>query len=116
MSQFQPNQALTSEVIMKSSIWLFAAAMSVAGLAMAQSAPSSTVTEINDPAKIAEIERHAQELAGQQQKTPAMSEHEHMHKPGMRHHKDKPMHKRGKKHMDKDKAPSETPMATDSKG
>lgn len=100
---------------MKSSIWLFAAAMSVSGLALAQSAPSSTVTEINDPAKIAEIERHAQELAAQQQKTPAMSEHEHMHKPGMRHHKHKVM-KRAKKDKDKAKTPSETPMATESKG
>jgi hypothetical protein len=90
--------------------------MSVAGLAQAQTAASSTVTEINDPAKIAEIERHAQELAAHQQKTPAMSEHEHMHKPGMHHHKNKAMHKRAKKDKDKAKTPSETPMATESKG
>lgn len=103
---------------MKSGIWLFAAAMSVSGLALAQSAPSSTVTEINDPAKIAEIERHAQELAAQQQKTPMMSERERIHKPGVRHHRNKAMPKRAKKDNDKDKAktPSDAPMATESKG
>lgn len=97
---------------MKSSVWLFAAAISVSGLALAQNAPKAGVTEITDPAKIAEIEQHAQQLAAGQSATPAPAEHGHMRKHGMRHHKHKAKHERAMK----DKAPSDTPMATDSKG
>lgn len=92
---------------MKASAWLFSAAMSVCCLASAQTAMNPGVTEITDPAKIAEIERHAQELASSPPATPTVGERKH----SMRHHKDKTTHQRAKK----DKAPSDTPMATDSK-
>lgn len=96
---------------MKSTTWLFAAAMSVSGLALAQ----STVTQITDPAKIAEIEQHAQQLAagGQAQPTPAMGEHEQMHKQKKMHHR---AMKSKAKAKAKDKAAPDTPMATESKG
>jgi hypothetical protein len=86
--------------------------MSVFSLALAQTAPQSTVTEITDPAKIAEIERRAQELAARAQTTPQMDEGDHMQKQGKRHDKNKAKHKRPKK----EKAPSDTPMAPESKG
>jgi hypothetical protein len=99
---------------MKPSVWLFAAAMSVSSLALAQ---SSAVHEITDPAKIAEIERHAQELAsGSQQTTTtttnAMGEQEHMRDHGARHH-----HKMRAKHRRamKEKAAADQPMATEAK-
>ena len=107
---------------MKPSTWLFAAAMSVSGLALAQSGSNPGVTEITDPAKIAEIEQHAQQLAARGQTTPAMGEHEHkgMHKRGMHHNKHRAMHHRGMKHKANDKAKEkaspDTPMATESKG
>lgn len=97
---------------MKPSIWLFAAAMSVSGLALAQ---QSSVTQITDPAKIAEIEQHAKQLAaggGQASETmPAMGKHDQM-----RTHKK--MHRSMKskaKSKAKDKAAPDTPMATESK-
>jgi hypothetical protein len=55
---------------MKPRAWLFAATMSFASLALAQTPSQSTVAETTDPAKIAEIERHAQELAS---RTPSSS-------------------------------------------
>ena len=86
---------------MKARTWLFAAAMSVSGLALAQT--NAGVTQSTDPAKIAEIERHAEQLKSGQPTTPMMDKH---HK----HHK--AMHRRAMK----EKAPSDTPMATESKG
>jgi hypothetical protein len=111
---------------MKASAWLFAAAMSVSSFALAQNALPPGVTQITDPAKIAEIERHAQQLASGQPTTSMKEERHHMRdgkrhhkhgmrhhgkKHGMRHHKNKAMHKDAMK----DKAPSDTPMATESK-
>jgi hypothetical protein len=99
---------------MKSTAWLIAAAISVSSLALAQTATNPAVTEITDPAKIAEIEQHAQRLAaGAPPATPMTGERDHMKEHGMRHHKHKAMHH---KRAMKDKAPSDTPMATDSKG
>jgi hypothetical protein len=100
--------------MMKSSAWLFAAAMSAAGLALAQTEPKPAVQESTDPARIAEIERHAQELASRPQSTstaPAMSEHDARQHQGARHHKGKAKHKRAMK----DKAPADQPMATEGK-
>lgn len=96
---------------MKPSVWLFAAAMSVSSLALAQ---SSGVKEITDPAKIAEIERHAQELSsGSQQTSTATTptgDMDHM-RHGARHHKAKPKHHRAMK----EKAATDQPMATEAK-
>lgn len=102
---------------MKSRTWLFAAALSISGLAMAQAPMKQGVTQNTDPAKIAEIEAHAQRLASGAAAAPApmMGEHEHMRKHGMRHHH-KRMHKGMSKHDMKEKAPSDTPMATEPKG
>lgn len=98
---------------MKSTTWLFAAAMSVSGLAMAQ----STVTEITDPAKISEIEQHAKQLAAggqsQSEATPAMGEHQHMGQHKKMHHR---AMKNKAKAKAKDKAAPDAPMATESKG
>ena len=101
---------------MKSRAWFFAAALSASSLALAQTAITSSVTENTDPAKIAQIEEHARQLASQTPTTPMMGEHEHMQKHGkgkhgMRHHKSKAMHQRATKN----KAPSDTPMAAESK-
>ena len=104
---------------MKPSAWLFAAAMSAAGLAAAQAPQSSGVTETTDPAKIAAIEQRAQELASRPAAATANEGDQMKHK-GMRHHKNKAMHKGMHKGMKKDtsqdksqdKPPSETPMAT----
>jgi hypothetical protein len=97
---------------MKASTWLFAAAMTASSLALAQTAKNPGATEITDPAKIAEIERHAQQLASAGPATTMTGERANMKKHGMRHHKNKAMHKRAMK----DKAPSDMPMATESKG
>jgi phosphate-selective porin len=85
---------------MKSSAWLFAAAMSVSTLALAQSAQSSGVTESTDPAKISAIEQHAQELASRPAGAATADQGGDMatHKPRA-----------------KDKPPSDTPMATEGK-
>lgn len=98
---------------MKASTWLFAAAISVSGLALAQTATNPGVTPITDPAKIAEIQRHAEQLKGKQP-APMMDEQHGKKHHGMRHHKHhkKAMHKGAKK----EKAPSDAPMATESKG
>lgn len=114
---------------MKAHAWLFAAAMSVSGLTLAQNATPSGVVEITDPARIAEIERHAQQLGAGTPTTPMMGQRDHMqmhgerehmqmhgerhrmHKHGKRQHRNRAMHQRGMK----DKAPSDTPMATEGK-
>ena len=97
---------------MKSSIWLFAAAVSVSGLALAQTAPSSTVTEINDPAKIAEIERHAEELAARQAKADERGHaQKHKQKHGKSHHKNKAKQQPAAQET----PPSDTPMAPEPK-
>ncbi len=92
---------------MKSRIWLVAAAMSVSSLALAQ---SGGVTENTDPAKIAAIEQHAQQLASGAPTTPMMDD---MHKHHMGHHKH---HKGMHKHAAKDKGAEDKPMANESKG
>ena len=95
---------------MKPSAWLFSAAMSVSCLALAQTAPQSQVTENTDPAKIAEIERRAQELAATGRTTSTMDERDQAQKPPMRHEKSK-KHKRAKKSKPPmDKAPTDAPM------
>lgn len=94
---------------MKSSKWLFAAAISASSLALAQTPTNPGVTESTDPAKIAEIERHAQELESRAQTTPATGEHET--KKSSKHHKNKAKHKEEMK----DKAPADAPAATESK-
>lgn len=94
---------------MKSGKWLFAAAMSASSLALAQTPTNPGVTESTDPAKIAEIERHAQELESRTP-TPATGEREHTKK-SSKHHKNKA---KPKEEM-KDKAPTETPTATEGK-
>ncbi|WP_426175075.1 hypothetical protein [Massilia sp. TWR1-2-2] len=99
---------------MKTSAWLFAAAMGAAGLALAQSAPQSAVTESTDPAKIAEIERHAQDLAARTQSSAAATTNEHQHakKPhSARHHK----HKAKNKSAMQDNAPSDQPATIEGK-
>lgn len=99
---------------MKARTWLFAAAISVSGLALAQT--NAGVTTITDPAKIAEIERHAEQLKGNQPATPMMDEQHGKKEHGMRHHKQRKHHKAMHKGMKKEKAPADTPMATESKG
>lgn len=96
---------------MKARTWLFAAAISVSGLAMAQ-----TVTTITDPSKIAEIERHADQLKGNQPAAPMMDEQHGKKHHGMRHHKQAKHHKAMHKGEMKEKAPADAPMATESKG
>jgi uncharacterized protein involved in copper resistance len=97
---------------MKARTWLFAAAISVSGVALAQTNPG--VTQSTDPAKIAEIERHAEQLKSGAPTTAMMDEDHGKKHHGMRHHKH---HKKGMhKGAMKEKAPSDTPMATESKG
>lgn len=98
---------------MKTTTWLFAAAMSFSGLALAQS--NQGVTVITDPAKIAEIEAHAEQLKNNQP-APMMDEHRGNRHHGMRHHKHARHHKAMHRRAMKEKAPSDTPMATESKG
>lgn len=93
---------------MKPSAWLFSAAMSVSCLALAQTAPKSQVTEVTDPAKIAEIERRAQELEANAQAKSAAQ------KPTARHEKKKSKAK--SKPAKKAKPPSDEPMAPETKG
>ena len=99
---------------MKARTWLFAAAMSVSGLALAQT--NAGVTQSTDPAKIAEIERHAEQLKSGQPTTPMMDKHHGKRHHGMRHHKHHKHHKAMHRRAMKEKAPSDTPMATESKG
>ena len=96
---------------MKARAWLFAAAMCASGLAPAQTARNSGVTEITDPARIAAIEQRARELASRPAATAMAGKGSQMKHKGMRHHKNKAMHKGVKK----DRPASDTPMATDSK-
>jgi hypothetical protein len=104
-SRNQSTQSLRSEDIMKASAWLFSAAICASSLALAQTAPQSRVTESTDPAKAAEVERHAQELAARAQTTPEKKQSSHPSKS-----------KSKKKPAKKEKAPSDTPMAPESKG
>jgi hypothetical protein len=77
---------------MKTKLLLLVSTLAFAGAAYAQNAPTSGVVVSTDPAKIAEIERHAQQLGAMPAAAPAqghpnMSEehramHERMHKPG----------------------------------
>ncbi len=95
---------------MKSSTWIFAATMSISGFALAQTPPNPGVTETTDPAKIAEIEKHAQELEARGQTTPAAGEKDHTKKHSKQHKsKAKP------KDESKEKAPADTPAQTESK-
>lgn len=94
---------------MKKSLILAATLLAACGFASAQ-----TVTEITDPARIAAIERHAQELSA----NPAPMGNDRMD--GM-HHKGK-MHRHHMRHAKKMKAmpadaaaASDTPMATPAK-
>ncbi|MDB5915769.1 MAG: hypothetical protein JWR40_3 [Massilia sp.] len=96
---------------MKSSAWLFAAAMSVSTLALAQSAQSSGVTESTDPAKISAIEQHAQELASRPAGAATADQGGDMKTQGKSRSKSKATHKP----RAKDKPPSDTPMATEGK-
>lgn len=90
---------------MKAKIWLFASLLSLAGVAMAQ---SKMATEITDPAKIAEIEKHAQALQSNQP-TQADMGPKKMHKKW--HKKHKKMHKEmNKDNMDKKAPEGDAPM------
>lgn len=71
--------------------------LSASILTLCSAANAQTAVEITDPARIAAIERHAQELGAQPTAAPAAGEHtgrgdrmhrHHMRKHGMRHHKD----------------------------
>jgi Skp family chaperone for outer membrane proteins len=106
-SRNQSNHSLRSEEIMKASAWLFSVAVSVSGLALAQSAPQSRVTESTDPAKVAEVERRAQELEERKRTTPTMEKKQKAHST-----KGKAKQKPAKK----EKAPADAPMATEGKG
>jgi len=97
---------------MKTKVILSATLFALCGVVGAQ-----TVTEITDPAKIAEIERHAQQLSSGQTTTTGSGEH----MDGMHH---KRMHARHMRHAKKmkaaraaqaDAAASDTPMATPAK-
>jgi hypothetical protein len=77
---------------MKTKLLLLVSSLAFAGFAHAQSAPASGVVASTDPAKIAEIERHAQQLGATMPAAapvpghPMMTEehramHERMHKP-----------------------------------
>lgn len=92
---------------MKTRTCLFAAALAFSSWAFAQ-APKPEVTETTDPAKIAEIEKHAQELQARGQTTPAAGEKE----PTKKHSKPR---KSKAKPKDENKAPAETPAATEGK-
>lgn len=52
---------------MKTVSWLLLSLVSAAGLALAQNAPLSGIAESTDPAKIADIERRAEEIAANAQ-------------------------------------------------
>lgn len=96
---------------MKPGIWLFSAAVAFSSIALAQTAPKSQVTETTDPAKIAEVERHAQELAAEEQKS--QEQMQQKKSKSSEKQKSKAKHKGAKK----EKAPSETPMpAPENKG
>lgn len=93
---------------MKPSAWLISAALSVSCLALAHAAPKSKVTENTDPAKIAEIERRAQELEASAQSKPAAEK-----APA---HQAKKKSKAKHKSTKKAKPASDTPMAPETKG
>jgi hypothetical protein len=101
--------------MMKSTAWLFAAALSAAGAALAQTEPQSTVTEITDPARITDIERRAQELVSRGQSSSSTaaptSEQAAGDKQQARAQKYKGKHKRAMK----DKAASEPAGSTEGK-
>jgi hypothetical protein len=100
---------------MKSSAWLFAAAISAAGAALAQTAPQSTVTETTDPTKIADIERRAQDLASRtpSSSTTATTAGEGHH--AAKHSSPPRKHKSKNKRTDKDKAPSGQAAGSDAR-
>lgn len=80
-------------------------------LALAGVASAQTATEITDPAKIAEIERHAQQLQSQ----PMASGMDKMHHKGAMHHKAKMHHAKKMKATKAEmkmpaEASSDTPM------
>lgn len=90
---------------MKAKIWLFASLISLSGMALAQ---SSSVTQSTDPAKIAEIERHAQALSSNQPTQADMGDkkmHKKWHK--KMHRK---MHKEKKENMEKKAPEGDAPM------
>lgn len=68
---------------MKTSSWLVLSLATAAGLACAQDAPLTGIVESTDPAKIAQIERHAQELAAKK----SAAEPTHSRKMGAKHHR-----------------------------
>ena len=90
---------------MKSRAWLAVALLSISSVALAQG-----INETTDPAKIAAIEQHAQQLQSGGHAAPMMSEKGHMHKHPMRHLK-------GKAHKGamKDKASADKPLANEGK-
>jgi hypothetical protein len=97
---------------MKINMFFLVSTLAFAGLAHAQSGPTSGIIESTDPAKIADIERRAQALGAPApgpagMKMPGMHhdmpKHEHMHghKPGDKHehmHEHKPGDMHGHKH------------------
>ncbi|MET0859162.1 MAG: hypothetical protein ABWY27_20610 [Telluria sp.] len=100
---------------MKSSAWLFAAAISAAGAALAQTEPQSTVTETTDPAKIADIERRAQELASRapsSSTTATTADESHR---ADKHNSRSQKHKSKNKRANKDKASSGQAASSDAR-
>lgn len=81
--------------------------LAACGLASAQS-----VTEITDPAKIAEIERHAQQLQSQPMASGMGDKMDAKHR---MHHAKKHHAKKMKAAAAKDKMAADTPMATETK-
>ena len=80
---------------MKTRSLLLLALLAVSAAAYAQNAPLSGVAESTDPAKIADIERRAQDIESQRQSSAPMDE--------QKMHKKHPMHRHGhpgKKAMD----------------
>ena len=91
---------------MKAKIWLFASLLSLAGVAMAQ---NKMATEITDPAKITEIEKHAQNLMSNQPAHADMGDKKMHHK--MHHKMHKKMHKKmNKENMEKKAPEGDAPM------
>ena len=91
---------------MKIKLLLSASLLAVCAIASAQS-----VVEITDPAKIAEIERHAQQLGAQPMAAPGdhmRGEGMHGDRRHMRHHR-KHMRAMHNKKMDGDRAAMKTP-------
>jgi hypothetical protein len=57
---------MTKEIIMKKSLAIFLVLFSIGGAALAQNDRVTGIEESTDPAKVADVERRAQEIISQQ--------------------------------------------------